>query len=152
MLTRNRSAEQIERFKRQFVQMDMPGIRELLNTGDLCEIIEKGIQEIPHNLRERIWTPAVTFFAFIKQKIVNGGCKDAVTFTQAELSRTGKEPCSDNTSAYCQARKELPESLLWDLVRYTGGRLEDESRMHWCCNLDYGILTGIAFKSPVRPG
>ena len=88
-------------------------------------------KEVPHNLRERIWTPVVTLFAFIKQKLINGGGKDAVTFVQAELSRAGKESCSDSTSAYCQARQKLPESLLWDLLRYTGEQLEAESQMHW---------------------
>ena len=111
MSTQNRLAEQIEHFKKQFIQMDLPGITDLLNTDELCEIVEKSTWEIPHNLRERLWTPVVTTFAFIKQILVHGGCSEAVTFVQAERARAGLNPCSDSTSAYCQARGQLPESL-----------------------------------------
>ena len=131
MLSQNRSAEQINRFKKQFLQMDLPDVMELLDTEHLCEMIEEAVKEIPHKLRERIWTPVVTLFAFVKQVLVNGSCSDAVRSVQAEQIRAGLEPCSSNTSAYCQARRELPESLLCDLVRYTGRQLDSESQMRW---------------------
>jgi len=123
MLSQNRSAEQINRFKKQFLQMNLPDVMELLDTEHLCEMIEEAVKEIPHKLRERIWTPVVTLFAFVKQVLVNGSCSDAVRSVQAEQIRAGLEPCSSNTSAYCQARRELPGSLLCDLVRYTGRQL-----------------------------
>src|SRR3990172_1327639 len=87
MLSQNRSAEQINRFKKQFLQMDMPDVMDLLDTDHLCEMIEEAVKEIPHKLRERIWTPVVTLFAFVKQVLVNGRCSDAVRSVQAEQIR-----------------------------------------------------------------
>jgi len=131
MLSQNRLAGQINRFKKQFLQLSQTDIVDLLDTEVLCKMFEKAEEELPHVLRNRIWTPVVTLFAFIKQKLIHGGCSDAVTFVQAERVRAGLEACSSNTSGYCQARQQLPETLLWDLVRYTGQQLEDASQMHW---------------------
>lgn len=128
---RNRSAEQINRFKKQFLQLDLPGIMDLLKTEDLSKLFEQAAEQVPHMLRERIWTPVVTVFSFVKQMLIRGGCSDAVTFVQAERARAGLEPCSNSTSAYCQARQKMPESLLWDLMKHAGRRLEDESQEHW---------------------
>lgn len=125
MLSKKKSSEQIDLFKRKFLQMD------ILDTEQLLEMIEEGIKEIPHKLRERIWTPVVTLFAFTKQLLNKGSCSDAVKSVQAEQIRAGQSPCSGNTSAYCQAREELPEKLLWNLLRYTGHQLDRESQMHW---------------------
>jgi hypothetical protein len=131
MLSKNQSSKQINLFKGQFLQMDIPDIMDSLDTEQLLKMIEEGIKEIPHKLRERIWTPVVTLFAFAKQLLNKGSCSDAVKSVQAEQIRAGKTPCSGNTSAYCQARQELPEDLLWNLVRYTGHQLDRESQMHW---------------------
>ena len=72
MLSKKKSSEQIDLFKRKFLQMD------ILDTEQLLEMIEEGIKEIPHKLRERIWTPVVTLFAFTKQLLNKGSCSDAV--------------------------------------------------------------------------
>lgn len=78
MLSKKKSSEQIDLFKRKFLQMDILDIMDFLDTEQLLEMIEEGIKEIPHKLRERIWTPVVTLFAFTKQLLNKGSCSDAV--------------------------------------------------------------------------
>ena len=124
--------KQINCFKQQFLQLNQAGIEDLLDTNHLHQMVGAAIEDIPHNMRDRIWTPLVTLFAFIKQALTHGSCSDAVKSVQAERFGDGLTPCSGNTSAYCQARQKLPYSLPSNLVRYTGEQLEKASRLHWC--------------------
>ena len=99
--------KQINCFKQQFLQLNQAGIEDLLDTNHLHQMVGAAIEDIPHNMRDRIWTPLVTLFAFIKQALTHGSCSDAVKSVQAERFGDGLTPCSGNTSAYCQARHAL---------------------------------------------
>ncbi|WP_341327223.1 hypothetical protein [Methylotuvimicrobium sp. KM2] len=123
--------EQLERFKKQFLQLDAQGIEYLLPTEPLQRLLRDAEEAVPHTLRQRIWTPLVTLLAFIRQALNHGSCSDAVKSVQAEQIDRGQARCSGNTSAYCQARQKLPESLPRELIHYTGERLEAASRTHW---------------------
>ncbi len=123
--------EQLERFKKQFLQLDAQGIEDLLPTEPLQRLLKDAEEAVPHTLRQRIWTPLVTLLALIKQALKHGSCSDAVKSVQTEQINCGQTRCSGNTSAYCQARQKLPESLPRELIRYTGERLEAASRTHW---------------------
>lgn len=118
--------------KKQFLQLNLSGIEDLLDTDHLQQLVETATEDVSYNTRNRIWVPMVTLVAFIKQTLNHGSCSDAVKFVQAERISDGLVPCSGNTSAYCQARQKLPESLLHNLIRYTGKRLESAARKHWC--------------------
>ena len=58
--------KQINRFKQQFLQLNQAGIEDLLDTNHLHQMVGAAIEDVPHNMRDRIWTPLVTLFAFIE--------------------------------------------------------------------------------------
>ena len=58
-----------------------------------------------------VYTPAVTLWAFLSQVLFKDeqrSCLAAVTRVVVLWVALGKEPCSDNTGAYCRARAKLP--------------------------------------------
>jgi hypothetical protein len=58
--------------------------------------------------RDRIFTPWVTFCAFLGQVLQRGAsCRDAVRRVQSWQLANGDVPADESTSAYCQARQRL---------------------------------------------
>ena len=79
--------------------------------------------------RRRLFTPWVTFCAFLGQVLQRGaGCREAVRRVQAWCLAEGRKAPDDNTSAYCQARARLPLGALRQahqrLVDWLSGRAE----------------------------
>lgn len=70
--------------------------------------------------RDRMFTPATTFWAFLSQILsADGSCVGAVRNVQATAaSRKGKVP-SGNTAAYCNARKRLPFETILSMLHST---------------------------------
>jgi len=65
------------------------------------------------NSRHRIYTPLVTFWAFLSQTLdADGSCRRAVTRVQTLCSALGLELPDEDTGAYCTARARLPMKLL----------------------------------------
>ena len=63
--------------------------------------------------RERLFTPMVTFTAFLGQVMERGSsCREAVRRVQAWFLSSGQPAPDDSTSAYCQARKRLKLDLI----------------------------------------
>lgn len=63
--------------------------------------------------RERPYSVRRTWWGFLWQMLQgNAPCREVVGQLQAQLLLTGGRPVDDATSAYCQARLRLPESLL----------------------------------------
>jgi hypothetical protein len=63
--------------------------------------------------RERVFTPWVTFVAFLGQTLTRGGsCREAVRRVQAWRATARRSVPDESTSAYCQARARLPLDLL----------------------------------------
>ena len=59
--------------------------------------------------RLRVFTPWVTFCAFLGQSLQRGAsCRDAVRRVQAWCLTEARQAPDDNTAAYCQARARLP--------------------------------------------
>lgn len=74
--------------------------------------------------RDRVFTPWVTFCAFLGQVLQRGSsCQDVVRRVQAMYLALGEEGVDDATGGYCQARKRL--SL--DVLRSASRRLAQ-----WC--------------------
>jgi hypothetical protein len=66
-----------------------------------------------------VYTPAVTLWAFLSQVLCAGAlrsCRAAVARVVALWTCSGKDPCSDNTGAYCRARAKLPVAVLQHLT------------------------------------
>lgn len=83
--------------------------------------------------RERIFTPLVTLFLFIKQVLnPDKSCKKAVVDFLAEQSIKDKAiVLSTNTGPYCKARQRLPEKTVHELVKCTHGMLEKKANTEW---------------------
>lgn len=97
--------------------------------------IEEVIKELSIKCRNRLFSPAVTLWAFLSQVLdVDKSCHNAVSRVIAWLSSENVEIPSTDTSAYCQARKRLPEKLLQKLFEDSGENLEAKvaKEQLWC--------------------
>jgi putative transposase len=64
---------------------------------------------------DAIYTPALTLWAFLSQALHAKelrSCTAAVARVIVLLVALGKEPCADNTGAYCRARAKLPAAII----------------------------------------
>lgn len=79
-----------------------------------------------HHSRRRIFSKENTFWAFFSQMIdADGGCMEVVRKTQAYAAIRGLKLPASSTSAYCQARAKLKESVLMDIFKHTTKRMDD---------------------------
>jgi len=75
--------------------------------------------------RQRLFSPLMTFWAFLSQVLSpNSACRDAVRKAQAWWSLRHKIEISPETSAYCQARARLPDTILERIHRHVCNRME----------------------------
>ncbi|OUL22210.1 IS4 family transposase [Nostoc sp. 106C] len=87
--------------------------------------IEQAIKELSIKYRHRLFDPFVTLWAFLSQVLdVDKSCHNTVSRVIAWLATENVEIPSTDTSAYCQARKRLPEQLLQKLFEESGESLE----------------------------
>jgi hypothetical protein len=74
--------------------------------------------------RNRIFTRAVTFWAFLGQVLDPGAsCRKAVARVQALFALKGLNGPSEDTSAYCEARLRLPVRWLMAILEHITERL-----------------------------
>ena len=108
--------------------------RQILEDQDLCfterlpkEQIEAAIDRHKVRYRERLYTPLVTIWTFLYQVLApDQSCRAAVARLLAFLCVGGNGSGSAKTDPYCKARGRLPEELLADLARSSGGDLQRE--------------------------
>ena len=82
--------------------------------------------EVP-SFRNRLYSPMVTVWAFLSQILdQDNTCSNAVSRIIAWLASEDQPLPSPDPSAYCQARKRLPEGLFRRLLCTVGHRLEDQ--------------------------
>lgn len=97
--------------------------------------LESVLAEEKTKYRKRLFCPMVTLWAWLSQVLDSDkSCKNVVSRMISYLIAAGKEPPSTNTSAYCQGRARLRESLLLRLLRRIGSHLhgQTESTWQWC--------------------
>jgi len=122
----------------RFVNMDLvgdPAVAQLLHP----EYLEQQCRQVGHHWRDTFWSPAVTFLAFLLQVLsAEKTLRKAVAAVCARLSALDPQrypppgdvdtrrnpPPSRDPSAYCQARKRLPEAVLHHVRRQVADRLE----------------------------
>ena len=76
------------------------------------------------NSRYRIYTPQVTFWAFLSQTLdADGSCRRAVTRVQTLCSALGLKLPDADTGAYCTARARLPMRLLLKVHAHIANKL-----------------------------
>ncbi|MEZ5387723.1 MAG: IS4 family transposase [Prosthecobacter sp.] len=98
------------------------------------------------NSRHRIYTPQVTFWAFLSQTLdADGSCRRAVTRVQTLCSALGLVLPDEDTGAYCAARARLPMRLLLNVHAHVVGRLGT-------CSLSEGrrvlVMDGTSIRMP----
>jgi hypothetical protein len=126
--TPRRRRRQIETLRAQFAQADGLAFAEVLPAGR----VESALREEGARWRHKVYTPAVTLWAFLTQ-VANpdGSCRAAVARVLAWLVGRGEPPGSPKTDPYCKARARLPESLPGRLAREAGRALAGRADAAW---------------------
>lgn len=123
-----RFREQVRFLRRQFLQDgDLP-FTDVLS----AEVISQALTAANAAWKDRIYTPLTTLWIFLGQVLdADHSCRAAVTRFIAHRVSRGQSVCSVETSAYCQARKRLPENFFADIARQTGQSLDADARSRW---------------------
>ncbi len=106
--------------------------RHMLEDQDLCftkllpqDQVEMALERHQVHYRERRYTPLLTLWTFLYQVLASDqSCRAAVARLLAFLCARGDDPGRAKTDPYCKARERLPEKLLADLARQSGGELQ----------------------------
>ena len=82
-----------------------------------------------------VYTPLVTLCVFLGQVLsADHSCRAAVARLIAYRIARKERACSPETSAYCQARKRLPEKFFSQLAKQTGQQLDTNAESSWLWN------------------
>jgi hypothetical protein len=96
------------------------------------ERIHRALRQAGLSFRDRLFSPAVTLWAFLSQVLDRDhSCRQVVARLCAWLTAQGRRPRSANTGAYCKARARLPEALLRQLARDSGRAPLAEAPASW---------------------
>src|SRR5215467_2188270 len=113
--------------RRQFLQDGELPFTKVLTEG----VIAQALAALGAWL-DRIFSPLVTLWVFLGQVLsADHSCRAAVARLLAHRLARGQSPCSAETSAYCQARKRLPESFFAEVARHTGQTLDAKVDPQW---------------------
>lgn len=94
--------------------------------------VEAACRSCDHPWRERIYTPWITLGVFLSQVLSDDhSCDGAVDRFQRFRFDRGLAAVSAETTSYCEARGRLPENLVWELVRRTGGAIHQDVEPSW---------------------
>ena len=81
-----------------------------------------------------VYTPALTTWAWLSQVLHTGpmrSCTAAVSRIIVLLVVMGRDPCAEDTAAYCRARQKLPEAVIRRLAVQVGQKLEAQVPADW---------------------
>ncbi len=123
-----RFQQQIRFLRRQFLQDgDLPFSNVLSE-----EIVEQALTAVNVVWNDCIYTPLVTLWVFLNQVLsADHSCRAAVARLIAHRISRGQLACSSETSAYCQARKRLPETFFSTVTCAVGRCLDDKVDPQW---------------------
>jgi hypothetical protein len=123
-----RFRQQVRFLRRQFLQDG-----ELQFTDGLSEgTVTHALKALNVVWLDRVYSPLVTLWMFLGQVLSQDhSCRAAVARLIAHRVAGGQRPCSAETSAYCQARKRLPEEFFATVARKTGQSLDESADDHW---------------------
>ena len=116
-----RLRQQVDALRQEFLQEGCLPFADVLSAGCLDE----ALREVKAAWNDRIFTPLVTLWVFLGQVLnADQSCRAAVARLVAHRVSQGREPCSSETGAYCQARKRLPERFFAAVARLVGRSLD----------------------------
>lgn len=123
-----RFRQQVNFLRRQFLQDDELPFAEVFS----ADAIKQAMTALGDGWIDRIYTPLVTLWVFLGQVLsADHSCRAAVARLIAHRISQGLLPCSAETSAYCQARKRLPETFLSNAARQVGQTLQAKVDSEW---------------------
>lgn len=120
--------------------------RELLPES----IIQEALNAEKITYRKRLFDPFVTLWVFLSQVLdTDKTCHHALSRIIAWLATENAEIPSEDTSAYCQARKRLPEKLLQRLFGTVAQNLEQKvTTEHLWCGRHVLVIDGSTISMP----
>lgn len=125
---RGRLRQEVRFLQRQFLQDGELPFTHVLSE----EFVTRALSSLEVVWNDRIYTPLVTLCLFLGQVVsADHSCRAAVARLIAYRLSHGQSPCSPESGAYCQARKQLPEKLYSNLARQTGRTLEADAQSDW---------------------
>lgn len=102
-----------------------------------------------------VYTPALTLWAFLSQVLhakEMRSCSAAVARVIVLLVALGKDPCSDNTGAYCRARAKLPAAIIRRLTTDVARGCEQRLPSRWLWkNRRVKLIDGTTVSMPDTP-
>lgn len=143
----------VQILKEQFNQSLGLPFKELLPTS----VIEQSMKELKIRYYRRLFDSAVTLWAFLSEVLdADKSCHNAVSKIIAYLAGLEVEipslrdaPRTTDTSAYCQARSRLPETLLQKLFRQTGQNLQEKVTTEYLwCGRNVKVIDGSTVSMP----
>jgi len=114
----------------------------------LCALVARFIPAecfgLAEGQRQRVYTPWVTFIAFLGQVLQRGSsCREAVRRVQAWFVAEKSPTPDESTSGYCQARRRLSLEALRDGHEQLGAWIERHVRSSWqWCGRAIRVLDG----------
>lgn len=139
----------VQILKQKFTQSLGLPFRDLLPES----IITEALQAEKVKFRRRLFDPFVTLWVFLSQVLDSDKtCHNAVSRVAATLAFEKAEIPSVDTSAYCQARKRLPEKLLQRLFGTVAQNLEKQvTTEHLWCGRHVKVIDGSTVSMPDTP-
>lgn len=123
-----RVRSQISFLRQQFLQGEGLPFGEVLTH----ETLSRALATIENEWLNRIYTPLITLRVFLWQVLnADHSCRAAVARLIAHRVSQGLKPCSAQTSAYCQARKRLPEEFFATTAREVAATLDKGVKPEW---------------------
>ena len=97
--------------------------------------VQQALDDEKVSFRDRLFSPLVTLWVFLSQVLdPDHSCRAAVARFSAWRVARGLAPCSADTSAYCKARRRLPEGVLARLTRASGRQAQEQAPPAWRWN------------------
>ncbi len=94
--------------------------------------INQVCHDLGHRFRDRIYNPVVTLWMFLGQTLSpDHSCRDAVARLNAWRVEHSKPKADANTTAYCEARQRLPESVVAEISRRSGRVCQATTDSNW---------------------
>ena len=126
--SQGRFRQQVRFLQQQFLQDGNLPFSDILSTG----LIEQALTALQVGLVNCVYTPLVTLRVFLGQVLsADHSCRAAVARLIAYRIARKQRACSAETSAYCQARKRLPEQFFSQIARQTGRQLDAKAKSDW---------------------
>jgi hypothetical protein len=126
--SQGRFRQQVRFLQQQFLQDGNLPFSDILATG----LIEQALTALQMGFVDCVYTPLVTLCVFLGQVLsADHSCRAAVARLIAYRVARKQRACSPETSAYCQARKRLPEKFFSQIAQQTGRQLDGKAKSGW---------------------